>query len=270
MAEDAQAVIDLALGAAVPAPVDTSKLYSIVVPDDAEHRLIDLQEYLPAPRRKAGTVRLHTPDSLARYVVLHDDGSGTSALYADADAARIVGVLNGHADASPGWGDHRAELTLRQTPAWKRWMSRNGIIDSQLKFAEHIEDGLAEIAEPPGADLLELAQNFQATTKAAFRSARQLTNGQRQLLYEETIDAKAGEKGQITIPSAFLIVVAPFEGAEVRTIAARLRYRLREGQLNIGYVLDHPEIILRDAFADVLGTVETATTLTAFHGTPPA
>lgn len=268
MAEDAKAIIDLAVGAAVPRPLDADAVYSIVVPEDAEHKVVDLESFLAVPRRKRGVVRLHNPASLSAYVVRHDAKDGTAALFADLDAARIVGVLNGPSDEAPGWGDHRAELTLRQTPAWKRWMSRNGIIDSQAKFAEHIEDGLAEIAEPPGADLLELAQNFQATTKAAFRSARHLNNGQRQLVYEETIDAKAGEKGQITIPAEFLIVVAPFEGSEVQTIAARLRYRLRDGNLAIGYVLDHPEVVIRSAFSDVLAKVESATALAAYHGTP--
>jgi uncharacterized protein YfdQ (DUF2303 family) len=268
METEAEAVIAAAVAAADPKIVEPGTVYSVTVPDGTQHQIVDLEKYLPVPSRKKGSAAFTEGGSLARYVKDHDAGDGSAMLYADPDALTVVAVLNGHRGDSAGWGDHRATLTLRHTPEWKHWLALNGQLVDQVKFAEHLEDGLAEIVEPPGAEMLELAQTFQANTKVAFKSFRQLDNGQRQVSYEETIDAKAGTKGNITIPPRFQLGLAPFDGAEPYRLDARLRFRIREGDLRIGYVLDRPDVVMRAAFDDVLTSLETATGLVAFHGRP--
>lgn len=266
VAGDMQAVIDTALTAAEPDELDPNIIYSRVIPAGAMHDVVDLERFLGNPRRKKGTVEFFTADSLSRYVKAH--GDDRTAIYADVERPIVVAVLDGHHDEA-GWGEHRAVLRLRPTAEWSRWMARNAKIGSQTEFAEHIEDCLADIVEPSGAEMLELAQHFQATTKVAFRSAKVLTDGQRQLLYEETIDARAGMKGQLTIPSTFSIAVAPFEGAPTYKVTARLRYRMREGTLNIGYVLDRPDKVQRSVVDDVLVEIEDTTGRQPFLGIAP-
>lgn len=268
IAGDTQAIIDVAQEAAVPEELGEGVAYSVLVPAGAQHVLFDTDGRLPAPRRKTGHPAFFTAASLAEYVVRHDDEP--RALYADVDNRRIVAVLNGHGGGGggAGWGDHRATLVLRSTPEWKRWIERDGRIEGQTAFAEHLEDCLADIVEPEGAVMLELAQHFQAAAKVNFRSAKQLADGQRQLVYEETIEARAGQTGQITIPQFFVVGVAPFEGSAGYRIRARLRYRLHDGALKIGYVLDRPDKVVRAAFDDVLAEVETTTGLKSFAGTP--
>lgn len=68
--------------------------------------------------------------------------------------------------------------------------------------------------------------------------------------------------------SSFVVGVAPFEGSAGYKIRARLRYRLAEGTLFIGYVLDRPDKVVRAAFDDVLAEVEQTTGLKSFAGTP--
>ncbi len=72
------------------------------------------------------------------------------------------------------------------------------------------------------------------------------------------------------IPKTFTIGVAPFEGCQLYAVDARLRYRISEGRLTLGYQLDRPEDVLRTAFDDVLKQVQDATTRTALLGLPPA
>lgn len=260
---DAQEIVDVATRAAEPKPLDPTRIYSVITPGGL-HTVIDLASYLDAPRRKTGTVNLDTGDSLGQYVKAHA-GPGT-ALFADMDAGNVTAVLNGHDTDAPGWGDHRAVLRFRQTPAWERWRSNDRKMLSQVAFAEHIEDGLGEIVEPPGAEMLELAQSFQAATKVNFKSSRMLDSGQRQLDYEETIDARAGQKGNLVIPKAFTLALAPYEGCAPYKVVARLRFRIAEGTLTLGYVLDRPIDVLRSAFDDEVVKVETATGLTAYRG----
>lgn len=268
--ENTQVVVDTATRAAVPQALDSiNELYSVVVPQGGEHVVVDVQslveKYNLQPRRKRGSVALTTPASLTQYVNTHKaDGS---EMYADWRARRVVAVLNDH-HAEPGWGDHRATLTLMATPEWERWTAQDNKYASQSEFAEHIIDTTADVVDPPAADLLEMAETFSATKSVQFKSGNRLKDGQRQLHYVETIDASAGTSGNVTIPDAILLRLAPFDGADAVEITARIRYRIDGGNLRIGYVLDRPDLVLRNAFDQVVGGVEEQTGITALRGTP--
>lgn len=268
---NAEVIIDTAIRTAEPTELADDQAYAFVVPEGASVEVVDVdrEKRLDHPRRKRGTVELVQAASLIAYVSDHDEKDGRTRLFADVRGQRVVAVLNGP-NAEPGWGDHKAILTLTTTPEWRRWTARDGAIGGQVEFAEHIEDCLDDIVEPPGADLLELAQTFEATTSAQFRTGARLDNGRRQLVYVEEIDAKAGQGGEITVPADFLISVAPIEGADPVVIKARLRYRVNGGQLKIGYILHRPDVVLREAFDNVVAGIETGTGITAYHGTPAA
>jgi uncharacterized protein YfdQ (DUF2303 family) len=273
---DLQAVIDTAQEAATADLLEEGQSYAQIIPAGARLERFTTDERLLAPRRKTGTVTLFDATSFAAYVLKHHEDDRTE-LYADPTKPGVVAVLNGHgsrpdADVDPdtGWGDHRAVLTFRETVAWKRWVARNGVLGTQSDFAEHIEESLPEIIEPAAADMLELAQSFQANTRVAFESAKDLGSGQRALVYRESVEATAGTKGEITIPKEFVIGVAPYEGSAPYRVTARLRYRLSNGSLSIGYVLDRPEDVLRNAFDDVLVQVQQQTERTALLGVAPA
>lgn len=248
-------------------PVAAGDTYAVSMPEGHNHKVVDLESLLDQPRRKRGTVQFTTGGSLEDYVNVHK-GDGSDSLWADRDALRVVAVLNDHSRVDPGWGDHRAILTLGLSPEWRRWLGLDGKLVAQTRFAEHIEDSLAEIIDPPGADLLELAQTFEANTQVQFRSSQLLDSGQVQLRYEETIDAKAGKTGSVVVPKRFTVLLAPFEDLEVKRIDARLRYRISDGALAIGYKLDRPDLVLRDAWGDVLASLEEATGIAPYYGTP--
>lgn len=274
-AGDMRSVIDTAQAAVVPEDLEDGAAYSIVVPAGAELVQFDTDARRPAPARKTGTVQLFDATSFAAYVLKHHEDARTE-LYADPTQPGVTAILNGHgarsddsADAETGWGDHRARLVFRETDAWQRWKKRNGILGSQTDFAEHIEESVADIVEPPGADMLELAGSFQAHSRVHFESAKNLASGERQLVYREEMTATAG-RDSITIPKEFVIGVAPYEGSSMYRITARLRYRLSDGRLSIGYVLDRPEDVLRTAFDDVLRDVQEQTDRTALLGVAPS
>jgi uncharacterized protein YfdQ (DUF2303 family) len=263
---DSDALIGVAMDAAMPQPVERGEL---VVARDPRGVVLDLERYADTPRRKRGSVLLDDTAALIAYVNKHEEDTGTE-LFASIDEGRIWAVLNGHGNTTTGWGDHRAVLKLRPTPAWLRWTEyRNGHLMAQTAFAEHIEESLPEIVEPPAADMLELAQSFQAQTSVSFRSARRLTSGETQLRYEEQTDAKAGAQGELTIPQTFTLALVPWEGCDAYRLTARLRYRIGGGNLQLGYVLDRPEDVKRAAFADITATLAEETGYTPMAGSPP-
>lgn len=266
---DSAVVVETAQQAVAPKPLNATDIYSVVVPPGATHQVVDLERHLEAPRRQKGTATFITDESLSRYVREQGDADIT-ALYANPELWKVVAVLNHHTDEFPAWGDHRAVLQLKSTTAWTRWSGSDGRLGTQTAFAELIEEGIDDVVDPPGAELLELAQSFQAHTKVEFKSQRRLDNGETQLTYSETIDARAGQQGTITIPKEFVLGIAPFEGCEPYKVVARLRYRINNGDLQIGYRLLRPEDIQRAAFDDVVERIEQATEITAFRGTPIA
>lgn len=265
---DTKAVIDTAITAAEPASLG-SGLHSVIVPAGAQSVVIDtgklLEPYQPTPLRKKGQVALTTPASLSQYVMAHKvDGT---EIFADWRQRKAVAVINDHGTAA-GWGDHRATLTLVATPEWSRWAALDSKWLTQEEFAEHILDTTFDVVDPPAAELMEMAETFVATKAVNFRSGSRLKDGQRQLTYVETIDAQAGPAGNLTIPERILLRLAPFDGAEMVEMSARVRYRINDGALRLGYVLDRPDLVLREAFAGVMAGIETATGITALWGTP--
>lgn len=247
---DAQVIVDTAIAAVEPEAVDPTQLYSVVVPAGAESRVLDLEPHLPQPRRARGTVRLQRVQDLERYIERHDDLDQTT-IWVDADQHKVVAVLNDHARSDAQWGDHRAELTLKRTDAWEHWLRLDGKLIGQEDFAEHIEDGLLDIVTPDGATMLEVAQSIQGTKSAEFKGARRLQDGNIGVEWVEETTATAGQRGDLEIPERFVLALAPFEGEDAYKVEARLRYRVRAGDLLLGYRLNRPGDVLRDAVDQV-------------------
>lgn len=206
----------------------------------------------PRPRRAVGTLDVHDAESFD--LALGQRGGLSAPIYANEETMSLVAVLNDD-DEMPGWRDHRVSLALRRTPEWADWCNGQGL-GAQQRFAERIEDGEPEIVQPAAADMLTIAQTFYASVGVNFRSANRLANGETQFAYEEDVKASAGSKpGTIAIPETFRIRVRPFIGSDAYEVTARLRYRLKGGELSIGYTLVRPDEVERDAFRQAVAEV---------------
>lgn len=257
-------IIEAAIAAGDPTPLsEEHRFYAITIPNNGATKLIDLKaeadKLLDAPRRKTGVYKTHDAESFLAYLNKHGDPD--SEVWADAPNTKITGVLNAHEDTDgtiPGarFEDHRVEYTVLYTPAWKRWTEFDGKLLEQQDFAELIEERAVDIHRPTGADMLEVAQTFKATVGVHVESSTRLSTGQRQFTYHEEIDGKAGRSGQLEIPETFDLALQPFEGADAFKVTARLRYRMNDGVLRMGYKLERPEDVVREAFLSVLQKVQ--------------
>lgn len=268
-ADNLQAVINAALASAEPKEVHASgEAYVVVAPAGATIETVRFMpdpDYDQFPSRPRVTYRPATADAFVGICKRHLDAD-RSTVWAHPTRGRFVAVFDDnqapdapleHSDQPAShWREHRAVLELTHTPEWLHWTSKDGQLRDQVAFAEHIEDGLTEIASPPGADLLEMAQTFHAHTTAAFRSAQRLQSGQVQVRYDEEIEAKTGRGGDVEIPALFSIVVRPFLGSEPVLMDARLRYRLGGGKLTLGYKLDHPDLAVRKVIDRIRTEIE--------------
>ncbi len=237
------------LAGAVSSPSEVLGSHHVVLPKDYTHKDITalVQAAQPTPPRKQGTVQLKSLPSLRKYL---DDQAlaGAAYVYADPDKRTITAVFNDHRGFEPGWRDHRAVFTAEYTLEFGRWLQNSGKHMSQTEFAEFIEDNFADITEPAAQQLLDVATTIQAKTDISFSSAKRLQDGQVQLGYTETIDARAGANGALQIPKDFALGLRIFKNGSGYKLRARLKYRMGSGVVKFWYELDRPERAVEDAF----------------------
>ncbi|MFE9921603.1 DUF2303 family protein [Streptomyces sp. NPDC005774] len=265
MTDNAQTIVDTALRTAPPAELEPGKYYAFHTPGGIREVDLTGDQHKDQPTRKTGTTTVRDAQSFLAYWDKHHDTA--SEVYADSDRLTITAVLDAHQADSARWAGHRLHLALRETTAWKQWLRLDGELMDQEAFAEFLEDHLPELLEPAAADMLEIAQSFQAAQKVDFQSATRLTSGQRQFQYVETQTTKAGQKGQLTVPETFIIGLVPFEGSEGYRLTARLRHRIGQNGLRLGYKLERPDEIRTTAFADVVKAIGEQIDVPVMNGT---
>ena len=224
-----------------------SGLFARVLDSEERVEVVDLEHVLYAPRGCRGEVTIYDPTDFASYVTrLLTPGT---TLWADPYHHQITAVFDDHADGStPGWRRHRAEFRARSDEEWAAWTVLDGKLSSQETFAEFIEDHAGAVVFPDAATMLEIATSFQAHRNASFERGTRLQSGDVQLRWAETTTATAGSRGHLEIPERFRIKVAPYLGVEPVELDARLRWRINDGNLRIGYALHRPDLAIREAF----------------------
>ncbi|WP_055585513.1 DUF2303 family protein [Streptacidiphilus griseoplanus] len=267
--DGARTIVETALLAAEPNELKPGKVYAWLTPTGGVQK-IDLtgDEYRDTPARKTGTTTLRDADSFIAYYQKHADES--SEVYADAERLTVTAVLDAHQAGADGarWGKHRAVLALRKTKAWEAWLANDTRMMGQKDFAAFLEDHLAELLEPTAAEMLEIAQSIEGTTKAQFQHGHRLQTGERQFAYVEETSATAG-KGQLTIPETFVIGLVPFDGSAGYRLRARFKFEInRDGHLSLGYKLETPDDTLKTAFADVTTAITEGLGVPLLNGTP--
>jgi uncharacterized protein YfdQ (DUF2303 family) len=233
---------------------------------------IDLtgERYQDRPRRKVGTVRVTSVQSFTDYWLKHS-AADISEVYADRAALTVTAVLDAHgapADAT-GWGQHRLVLTLKHSAALRAWLDADGRLMPQEAFAEFLDDNRADIHSPPAAEMLEIAQTIEGTSKVDWQAGHRLVDGQRRIGYIETNTARAGQKGELAIPTVITIHVPVFDRAtQAHELEARFRHRIDSGSLKLGFKLARPGDVVTSAFDHTVSRLAIACGATVMWGTP--
>lgn len=218
-----------------------------VVRKDERIEVVDLEHTLVAPHMPRGEATIYEPADFVAYVNRLADAGTT--LWADPRLHKITAVFDDHAGPeAPGWRRHRAVLAMLCDDEWSAWANQNGKLASQEGFAEFLEDHQHSVIDPDSATMLEIATSFQARRNASFERGTRLASGDVQLRWVEDTKASAGTKGHLEVPEQFTVRLAPYIGVAPVELKARLRWRIHDGSLRIGYVLLRPDIAQREAF----------------------
>lgn len=265
---EAAAIADIAVQGIEPKPIEAGEIFA--GPDGRGGvKVHDTDKYAPAPRRIEATRTVLNAQSFADYVNRH--GIDGTEVFAHSPSSSIVGVIDSHEGAGrePGWQGHRITLALEFTKAWKAWEKFDGEWFDQVAFADFIEQRAVDVKEPDHAVLIEMAQKFEAKRSVDFTSAERRDSGEVTFEYAETIKARSGQKGEITIPKELLLTLQPYVGGTRYAVYANFRYRLEGTGVKLGFVLQRTQEILDAAFADIVTDIRDGRTAPAVDGKDP-
>ena len=249
---DMQAVIDAARKGHDMVVLDHSPHHQVIWTPAEGVQQVDLSQWQDAPRWKSGTVKVFDAPSFLQLIAENAE-PGRTTVYVDKTptAPKIVAVINGNGRAGPGFGQFKVAMEFRPTPQWTKWTSIDGKPMDQNTFAEFVEDNIADVASPTGADLVEIISTFFATKNVDFKSSIRLASGQIQFVHHEDIAAQV-RGGTMEVPERFIIGLAPFIGTVPFKIEARFRYRLNGPKLSLFFKLER----LDDVITKVLDEIE--------------
>lgn len=251
---DAGVVATLANQAAGAEALTVGEVYAIA-DDEGGTRVIDTDAWAEHPRYEEAKRSVTDAESFVKYVNRHAlDGT---EVYAHINTSKVIAVIDSHeaTGGEPGWQKHRVSLDLEHSKAWLAWAAADGKLATQEEFADFLDDRYLDVIEPTPAQMIDIARTFQAKTKVAFESGIRETSGEVKLTYQEETTAKAGQKGDIEIPSRIQLALRPYVGGPIYSIWASFRYRLRGGTVSLGFKLERPELILEAAFADIVAEI---------------
>ncbi len=163
MTTEAEAVAELARQAKLEG-------HTVVTLDDREFLIVPAgfasQDVTPAhklaihvPDHIRQSVMLQTTDSLVEYCNLYK-GENT-LLFADIASNTIACQIDYHQpNSEAAFVAHRATLALNHSTEWLDWSRISGKLMEQLDFARFIEENVADVRAPTGADLLECIRDI--------------------------------------------------------------------------------------------------------------
>lgn len=234
----------------------------LVIPANA--LVYDLEKLRANPRRIKRSLQFARLDSFCEYV--NEFKAPGTKIFMNTKSGQATAVLDYHQPSQASWAEHVAHFAPVFTESWQRWNGVNNQPMDQKKFALFVEDNALDIAQPAPAEMLDIARNLTAKLSVNFKKGIRLENGAEELHYEETIDAKAGHRGQLEIPAQFVLELPVFEGRPSRQVPVRLRYSIKEGTLSFCCSLVRLQEILQPEIDALCGEIAQETSVQPLFG----
>ena len=292
-----RAVADLAAQAEVsidnlPTPEDVPGLpkYVPILVDPKTGKAISVKglvdEWRLTPLRKSGIAKVQTLESFIELVERHK--TEHSVIFADTNWQKpsLTAVIDYHDKENGGPannGKHRIHYEFPLDESWQAWIAINGEPLPQGRFAEFIEDHIADLASPDTMEeedwrhkfsqrvaypneLMTLSNGLQVASEMRVKNVVNLQSGVAQITFEEEHKDVNGNK--LDVPGMFILSVPPFYRGEAARIPVRLRYRLSSGKLFWICQLYRPDIYITEQVIRDMERAGADTGLPFFQGAP--
>lgn len=204
---------------------------------------------LPPPDRIVQAVRLYDKDSLVAYVERH--GLDETVIFAEPFHDTFTAFIDWHGAMDAAHVDHSATLSLQRSEEWKRWSAISGKLMEQADFARFLEENAADVIDPAGADLLEIARDLSARRSVNWRRAIRLDNGDEQFEYVEQTEAQSQSRGDVAVPNKFTLNIPIYMNEPSVNVGAFLRWKLSGAALTMGVELHRPVFVQQAVFRQI-------------------
>lgn len=231
MSDESRTLIDAAVDHLPEPKADLSAVRGAVTflkPPGTSIEIIDVEKFGDAPKRVRQDASFETPKAFADYV--NDFSGAGTRIFASLANRKVVASIDYHGTAAgeQSWRTHTAIYPASFAPAFAAWHAAHGHPKSQRQFAEFLEDRAEDAVSPEPADLMEVAQRFEAIRTVNFISAQNVSTNERQFRYEE----KDAAGGGVACPKAIRLRTPVFSGCEPVEWAVRLAYDISDGKLS--------------------------------------
>lgn len=206
---------------------------------DLKEVKLDLEKYMPHPRRTEAKARFSDVASFLAYVKRHATEGSVAWCQFNPQTFDLdfTAVFDEHTKDDAGWRAHRALFVPDFSAEWKAWKGKDRQAFSQLGFAEWIQEHDDDIAAanglPSSLQMLEMATNFVMNEERVLKSAVRLQSGGARLTY--IADPDKGTTEDMKLFERFGLGIPVFHGGAAWSIGARLKYRNNAGKLSFNY-----------------------------------
>jgi uncharacterized protein YfdQ (DUF2303 family) len=225
----------------------------ILVPRGWQQQKVDWTREVPERIRANVTF----PDLASFVSYVTDFGTEATRVFAAQGKASLIvwAILDYHQPpVQAGARLHRAVFEPVPSVEWERWQSVNGRQMTQTDFALFLENNADDVAEPDGATLLQVINEFEVQGNLVFQRVQRLASGSVKFSFQNEQQARAGE---LEVPETFMLELPLWEGIPAGLQRARLRYRLSQaGELKLWFELVNPHRTVREAAAALLNQVK--------------
>lgn len=211
------------------------------------------------PLRIRQSPTFETAEAFAAYV--NDFSKDSSRAFASLADRKIVARIDYHTPDTPSWSTHHATFPATFDASFDAWMSIAGNPMGQRAFAEFLEDRAEDAVIPDPASLMEVAANFQAVRNVDFKTAINLSTGERQFRYEE----KDSPAGAITCPKVIRLQTPVFYGTPPVDWAARFSYDISDGKLQFTVKIHRLNELLDREFEALVASLQAMLIATPIH-----
>lgn len=180
----------------------------------------------------------------------------------------LIAQLDYHAPAGPRRNQHTARYSLALSEEYQAWAGINNKPLAQQDFALFLEERARDVVNPPSGAIMEIVLTLEARTEIEFRSGKRLDNSTQQLQYVETQVSKAGQSGNLEVPTALTINLPLFRHGDPVVIEAKLRTIIRDGKALFTVKLLGLETAKDEALARMIEAVHKETQLPVLRGQP--
>jgi uncharacterized protein YfdQ (DUF2303 family) len=155
--------------------------------------------------------------------------------------------------------EHVANLLCKTSEEFEGWSKIARKYIPQSAFAEFLDEHYAEVSEPPGVELREIALTLETEIGSSFKSATRMRDGTGAQSWSVNMTTKAGATGQLEVPEKITLRIPLFEGGTYLDLDARLRIRVTDGEASFIILPNKWQEVRRIAFADLCEEIQVKT-----------